>query len=161
MALRSRLFMVAMLALAGCGGNSGFPKTYPVKGTVKLNGKPVENAMVSFQKEGGKENAIGTTDKNGEFTLSMFNPGDGAVPGKYLVAIKKEDVAAITAPNTPPPGQLGSAELSSDYAPPAEIKGTGGKKKSEIPDKYTNTQTSGLIATVSDSQPNNINFDLK
>lgn len=161
MALSRRLLMITLVALAGCGGSSGFPKTYPVTGTVKLNGKPIDGAMVTFQMESGKENAIGTTDKNGEFSLSMFRPGDGAVPGKYKVAIKKEDAAPV-ATNAPPPGQIGSAELPADYAPPVESKGGGGgKKKSEIPEKYANNATSGLIATVSDSQTNKFDFELK
>lgn len=161
MAYISRLWIVALVALVGCGGSSGFPKTYPVTGTVKLNGKPIDGAMVTFQLDGGKENAIGTTDKNGEFSLSMFRPGDGAIPGKYKVAIKKED-AAPPPSNIPPAGTIGSAELSADYAPPAASPGpSAGKKKSEVPEKYTNDQTSGLIATVSDSQPNKFDFDLK
>lgn len=160
MALSSRLFVIALVALAGCGGSSGFPKTYPVSGTVKLKGKPIDGAMVTFQLESGKENAIGTTDKNGEFKLSMFRPGDGAVPGQYKVSIRKED-AAPAAANTPPPGVIGSADLAADYAPPVEAKGAGSsKKKSEIPAKYTNDQTSGLRATVSDSQPNKFDFEL-
>lgn len=161
MSLSGRLLMLALVALAGCGGSSAFPKTYPVTGTVKLNGKPVDGAMVVFQLESGKENALGTTDKNGEFSLSMFRPGDGAIPGKYKVSIKKED--AVAAPtNAPPPGTIGAAELAADYAPPAEVKTGPTKKKSEIPPKYTNDQTSGLIATVTESAANNkFDFDLK
>ncbi len=105
MAFSRRLLMMALVCLAGCSGSGGFPKTYPVTGTVKLNGKPIDGAMVTFQMENGKENAIGTTDKNGEFSLSMFRPGDGAVPGKYKVSIKKED-AAPPPTNVAPPGQL-------------------------------------------------------
>lgn len=163
MAFISRLLVVVVaVALAGCGGSSGFPKTYPVTGTVKLNGKPIDGAMITFQLEGGKQNAIGTTDKNGEFSLSMFRPGDGAIPGQYKVSIKKEE-AAPAPTNVPPPGQIGSAELAADYAPPVEAKGsTGGKKKSEVPEKYGNDQTSGLRATVTESASSNkFDFDLK
>lgn len=164
MALSSRLFVVIMLAaVTGCGGGSGgFPKTYPVTGSVKLNGKPIDGAMVTFQLDGDKRNAIGTTDKSGEFSLSMFRPGDGAMPGQYKVSIRKED--AVAAPsNVPPPGQIGSAELAADYAPPAAVTGGGGgKKKSEIPDKYTNDGTSGLRATVVESKTDNkFDFELK
>lgn len=162
MALSRRLLIIGLLALAGCGDGSSFPKTYPVTGTVKLNGKPISDAMVTFQLDGGKETAIGNTDKNGEFKLSMFRPGDGAIPGKYTVTVKKEDPLAVAATNTPPPGQIGSAELASDYAPPAEVKGGGGKKKSEVPEKYANAQTSGLIATVTQSaNDNKFDFELK
>ena len=164
MAFSSRLFVVVMLAaVTGCGGGSGgFPKTYPVTGTVKLNGKPVDGAMVTFQLDGDKRNAIGTTDKNGEYSMSMFRPGDGAVPGQYKVSIRKEN--AVAAPsNAPPPGQIASAELAADYAPPPPTAAvSGGKKKSEVPEKYANDATSGLRATVVESQTENkFDFDLK
>ena len=155
------LVLSALAFLCGCGGSTAFPKTYPVTGTVKVNGKPIEGAIVTFQLEAAKENAIGTTDAKGEFILSMFRPSDGAIPGQYNVAISKPDAAAVVA-DTPPPGQIASGELPADYAPPIEgARPAGGAKKSEIPAKYSNSQTSALRATVSDSAANHFDFDLK
>lgn len=44
--------------LIGCGG-SGFPKTYKVSGTVKLGGKPVDGALVTFMPSGSEKSAVG------------------------------------------------------------------------------------------------------
>ncbi len=157
----STLVLLTVVA-AGCGGGANFPKTYPVTGKVTVNGKPIEGAMVTFQLESGKENAIGTTDKNGEFTLSMFQPGDGAVPGQYRIAVSKLPPGTTSAAGTPPPGQIGSADLPADYAPPPDTSKGGGPTgpKSEIAAKYSNDQTSGLRATVV-AGPNNIPLECK
>lgn len=162
MFLRSVLFVLgALLFLTGCGSDSGFPKTYPVTGSVKLKGKPVEGAMVTFQLEDSKENAIGTTDSSGEFSLSMFQPNDGAVPGQYRVAISKMPPVEV-AKTTLPPGQIASGDLPDNYAPPVEaVRKSSGSTKSDIPAKYSNDQSSGLRATVTEAGPNNFDFDLK
>ena len=157
-------FLFCCVSFIGCGSGSGFPKTYPVTGKVTLNGKAIEGAMVTFQLADGKENAIGSTDASGEFKLSMFQPGDGAVPGQYRVGIKKlppGELAAST--NAPPPGTLASGDIPADYAPPVANEGTTKAKapKSEVPEKYGNDQASGLRATVTESGPNRFDFDLK
>ncbi len=155
---------LCFVSLIGCGSGSGFPKTYPVTGKVTLNGKAIDGAMVTFQLAEGKENAIGTTDASGEFTLSMFQPSDGAIPGQYRVAIRKLPTSELIAPaNTPPPGQLASGEISDSYAPPAASEGNTKPKsaKSEVPEKYGNDQASGLRATVTEAGPNRFEFDLK
>jgi hypothetical protein len=154
--------LVVVVALIGCGPGSGFPKTYPVTGTVKFKGKPVDGAMVTFQLEEGKENAIGTTNTDGEFSLSMFQPNDGAVPGRYRVAVSKLPAAEVVS-TALPPGQIASGDLPDDYEPPAQTvrPPSAGKSKSEIPVTYANDQTSGLRATVTDAGPNNFDFDLQ
>lgn len=149
------------VCIVGCGSGSKFPKTYPVTGKVTVNGKAIEGAMVTFRLEEGKENAIGTTDSKGEFTLSMFQPGDGAVPGQYRIAVTKLPPGATSTVTTPPAGQIASGDLPTDYAPPADTSKSGSNTpKSEIPAKYGNEQTSGLRATVVEG-PNNIPLDLK
>ncbi|MFO0943286.1 MAG: carboxypeptidase-like regulatory domain-containing protein [Pirellulales bacterium] len=161
-ALTRLVIPVLCVCIAGCGGSSGFPKTYPVTGKVTMNGKAIEGAMVTFKLEEGKENAIGTTDSKGEFTLSMFQPGDGAVPGAYRITVTKLPPGVTASASTPPPGQLGAADLPSDYAPPTPDTNKGGPAapKSEIPAKYSNEQSSGLRATVV-AGANNIPLDLK
>lgn len=154
------LVVLSLLAVGGCGSESGFPKTYPVTGVVKVDGKPVEGAIVTFQLENGQGNAIGNTDAKGEFSLSTYRPNDGAVVGQYRVAITKP-AAGGAAGDTPPPGQIASADLPSDYAPPAAPAANAGAKKNEVPSKYANDQTSGLRAAVAASGKNYFEFDLK
>jgi hypothetical protein len=165
MSFKNCLILSAGLCLLlGCGGGSGHPKTYPVSGSVKLKGKPVDNAMVTFQLESGKESAIGSTDDKGEFKLSTFAPSDGAVPGQYRVKITK-----FSTPPAPKqaltPGVITSGDLPADYAPPAESAGAAGGAasgpKNLLPAKYADDQTSALRATVSESGPNRFDFDLQ
>ncbi|AMV35162.1 hypothetical protein VN12_23755 [Pirellula sp. SH-Sr6A] len=166
MKLPNVLFAALCVTLSfatGCGGDSGRPKTYKTSGSVKVNGKPIEGAVVTFQLSGGKENAIGSTDANGEFTLSMFVPGDGAVEGQYNVAISKHTTPPPPQNSAGAPGVIASGELSEDYAPPAATASGGADKgpKSPIPEKYSNDQTSGLRASVTPAGPNRFDFDLK
>jgi hypothetical protein len=157
------VLVISCCFVVGCGGDSGHPKTYPVTGSVKLNGKPVEGAVVAFQLAEGKANAIGSTDAKGEYTLSTFVPADGAVAGQYRVAISKF--------STPPPdkaalqqGVVQSGDLPADYAPPGEREGGAAGAsgpKNLLPAKYANDQTSALRATVTESGPNKFDFDLK
>ena len=86
-----RVLFVAMLAafglsLSGCGPK--YPETFPVAGTVTLDGKPVAGAAVVFTPEEGQQ-ATGTTDDSGRFELSTFQLGDGALPGTHRVTVAK------------------------------------------------------------------------
>ena len=58
----------------------------PLRGTVKLDDRPLANATVYFiaQNSGGRD-ALGTTNAEGVFHLSTLKSGDGAFPGKYKV----------------------------------------------------------------------------
>lgn len=155
------LCLFTLACITGCGGSADFPDTYPVTGVIKVKGKPIEGAVVTFQLEGGKENAIGTTNSNGEYKLSTFRPSDGAVPGLYRVAVSKPTAAEL-ATDAPPSGQIASGDLPDDYAPPVEAPtGQNAKGKSEIPEKYSNDQLSGLRATVTASNDNHFEFDLE
>ncbi len=71
--------------LAGCGGNKN-PATYPVKGTVKFNGQPLPDVIVTFFPTEGRP-ASGMTDAQGNYTLTTFDPGDGALPGSHKVTV--------------------------------------------------------------------------
>lgn len=71
-------------ALAGCGG----VKLVPVEGTVKLDGKPVDGATVTFISDDGKWTAFGTTDSSGHFSLQSGDKA-GTLPGNYKVTVVK------------------------------------------------------------------------
>ena len=77
--------------LCGCGGNSG-PDLEDVSGTVTLDGEPLPEATVRFlpESDGTAEYvrpATGVTDSSGWYSLSYSSSRDGALPGKYRVAI--------------------------------------------------------------------------
>jgi len=82
-----------MLGSIGCGPDY---KAYPVSGTIKLDGKPLANAMILTQPVGSEEDvtpgpgSFGETDSEGRFTLVMQHEDiDGAVSGKALVKIQE------------------------------------------------------------------------
>lgn len=139
----NRLCCLALVAavVLGCGGVSDAPKTVPVRGTVTYKGTPMAKISVAFiPTDGVGQIAEAITDAEGKFELQTREPGDGAMPGNYNVAMNY-------APDTIP-----------------DMPGfTGGKQPepSTIPTKYGNSASSGLTATVDkDESKNEFKFDL-
>ncbi len=91
----SWLILVAVGALAGCGGPAiDLPELSEVTGTVTLNGTPLEGAVVSFVPQGNGTVSSGLTDARGQYSL-RYRPGiAGAVPGDNLVQISKPGAEA-------------------------------------------------------------------
>ena len=83
----SSLFGCALLVLflSGCGGGSK-AGTYPVTGVVTFKGEPLPNAAVTFFPVQGRP-AAGMTNAQGEYFLSTFAAGDGAMSGTYSVTV--------------------------------------------------------------------------
>jgi hypothetical protein len=144
--------LLAVLTLticaAGCGSKpqSDRPATYPVSGTVTMNGEPVTDANVNFQLTDGSRGASGLTDQQGTFSLTTFVAGDGALPGEYRVAITKFEK---------PPQGAQVPEDHPDYNPnvPSFVP------RNLLPEKYANPQTSELTATVTEGA-NTVKFEL-
>ena len=91
---RQALFFLPLTAavlLAGCDG-AARQKTHPVSGTVKLNGEPLGDAHVVFHPTGdGGMIARGKTDSGGNYTLTTYDTGDGAIAGEYSVTFAQVD----------------------------------------------------------------------
>ena len=141
---------------AGCGGPER-PNMAPVSGVVSFQGQPLVGAQVSFHNDKSPRVASGVTDAQGKFTLTTFDPGDGAIIGEHRVSIAKLQ---------------GASELSSaSAADPTAAYGSGmaaaasGKmstlQKNELPAKFANPTSSGLTVTVSKEGPNEFPFDIK
>lgn len=89
---------VASTVLAPSSPTEGLPPLGGVTGTVTLDGKPLESAMVEFEPmtdfqkgEGTKIPAsFGRTDKSGNFSLTVTGI-DGAAVGKHRVRVTKND----------------------------------------------------------------------
>jgi hypothetical protein len=82
---RCAWFAVLLIAAAGCGKG----QLVPVRGKVKLDGRPLAQATVRYiAREAGGRDALGFTDVDGVFRLTTFQPGDGAFPGKYKVIVQ-------------------------------------------------------------------------
>ena len=95
------------------------PKTVPITGKVLIDGQPLKVGTVIFTPENGRQ-AMGKVDQDGNFTLTTFMQGDGALVGKSHVAISG-----------------------------AEYVGKN-KTRWHLPKKYADIQTSGLVVAISE-----------
>ncbi|MDR3197446.1 MAG: DUF4198 domain-containing protein [Planctomycetaceae bacterium] len=141
------IFSVIILVCCFAGCQKGI-RVEMVEGVVTFEGKPVADADICFTPK--NENfgipAIGKTDSNGAYQLTSSQGGGfnkGAVAGEYDVRVMKYVDLDYVEPVNP---QLG------DSVPLAN-------PKHHLPEKYADTKTSGLTATVKTGK-NTINFDL-
>jgi hypothetical protein len=125
---------LALAILAGCSKSGGL-KTAPVAGKVTFKGKPVPNGTVMFVPGEGPA-ATGEIDKDGNYRLSTYGNGDGAVLGNHKVSITAlaEIGTALPEQRNPTPPSL-------------------------LPAKYLSHETSGLTIEVKDGN-NDVNFEL-
>ncbi len=75
----------AWLLLCGCGSSG--PPLADVEGTVTLNGKPLEGALLEFQPQGMGSPSYGSTDAQGHYELLYTQEKTGAMIGSHLVRI--------------------------------------------------------------------------
>jgi hypothetical protein len=118
----SRPFVALLLATAfGCGTDT--PQTVPVTGRVTFDGQaPPGPGSVYFVPQEAAAGfplrpGTGDFDKEGHFTTTTFDPGDGLMPGKYTMLIECWQV---------PPNMEGKPS------------------KTYVPKKYQSAQTSGF-----------------
>jgi len=103
-----------LLGLAPGCGNKNLGK---VQGTVKLNGKPLKDAMVTFTPVKGGRPAAGRTDAEGRYELIYSRDHEGALIGENTVRITTfqqvmdEDEKERTIPEVVPPRYNVSSEL--------------------------------------------------
>lgn len=129
----------------------------PAKGTVLVDGKPMEGVMVIFHPDQGERAASGKTDANGEFKLTTELANDGALPGSYKISVtkhvnEKDDVPTNVNPNDP-------ASLDAVYRKVDAKKKT--VSQNLVGKTYENHLGSGLVATVEKGKDNNFKFDVK
>ena len=84
------MFVVVVLIICPTTGCNRSPNIVPVKGSVLLDGKPLEGAAVLFHPKADERPAVGITDKRGTFHLTTRSQGDGAHVGLNKVSITKE-----------------------------------------------------------------------
>jgi hypothetical protein len=76
--------VLIFISCMGCG--DGRPPRVPVSGQVLIDGKPLTFGTIQFIPAGARASQ-GSIDKEGNFTLTCFDQGDGAVPGNLAVAV--------------------------------------------------------------------------
>ena len=85
------LSFICTLFVSGCG-QSGPPLGF-VAGTVKLDGKPVPGALVTFiSKEADGSSSYGKTDANGKYQLEFSTDRFGVMLGNHDVVITTRSV---------------------------------------------------------------------
>jgi hypothetical protein len=133
---------VACITLAGCseGGDFGY-----VEGTITLDGKPVDKALIGFYPTGGR-GSVGTTDSDGHYELQYTGSQKGASVGSHKVTITTA-IEEVTA----------NAYRREDEPAPVATPG-----RKELLDKsYQDRRTTPLTATVKPGTNPPIDFDLK
>jgi hypothetical protein len=78
---------------AGCG--DGRPRRVPVSGTVLIDGQPLAHGSIQFISDSTRP-AGGSLDSEGRFVLSCYEVGDGAITGKYQVAVAGKEYISET-----------------------------------------------------------------
>src|SRR5262245_50879289 len=116
---------LTVVALASCGGGK-YPKVYPVKGKILVNGAPAKECQIYFRRTsaGGPASPVtpnALTAENGEFQLTTYTPDDGAPEGEYAVTIEWRDRSGLAQMEFDGPDQLGGA-----YATVEKTKGLKG-----------------------------------
>jgi hypothetical protein len=146
------LVAVGSLLIAGCSDDTGLGTRYPVSGNVTYKNQPVEKGQISFIPDDPKTGrpAQGFIE-NGRYTLTTATDGDGALPGKYKVTIKSQDVDNTQVLETVI--KKGGGGRQGDIAKAAS------KAKNLVPAKYQLTDTSGLEVTV-EAKGNKLDFPL-
>jgi hypothetical protein len=144
---------LALAAILGCGDDTGLDKRYPVSGTVKYNGKPVEKGRIDFiPAKPGQGRAAGGDITDGAYSLTTATKDDGALPGSYKVTVSALEIDMSSVKGTPGGGQAG--RQSKEFAKVQK------DAKMLVPQKFSSVETSGLSQEVK-AQSNQINFDLK
>ena len=145
---------LSVMGAVGCGGRE-WPPTYKTTGMVTLDGSPVERASITFYPKEGQQPANATTDASGRYQMTSFNAGDGATAGSFDVAILKFPAIEIDAV----PGGVPFDESNNTNAGPSPESLED--PENELPEKYSNSEKSGLSATVTADGENVFNFELK
>ncbi|MCA9231003.1 MAG: hypothetical protein KDA57_10145 [Planctomycetales bacterium] len=114
--------------------------TFPVTGTVKLpDGSPLSGSqMLVRPNENPKYSAKGEVDAEGNFVLTTFEVGDGAIAGTHQVLV------------FPPVTRESLDDVASRSKKPMPV----------IDDIYQNERTSPLSITVSSDGSSENHFDL-
>ena len=115
-ALETACLAIALAPLLGCGRDS---PADTVEGTLRLNGNPLDNCLITFLPEPGQgvksPRSTGVTNRQGAYRLRFDNQQEGAAVGRHRVTVQdlsassgvvRRDHGAVDAEvneNTPPP----------------------------------------------------------
>lgn len=151
---------IACSVLAGCGRSQRWPAlTEPTVAVVRLDGTPVEGALVILGPAGTGYASQGTTAADGRATLTTFRAGDGAVAGHYRVLVSWEEVRRNPAVTIPDP----SVDLEAHRAALEAANRAGLSthlRRQLLPQRYVSFDTSGLDAEIRRGSVNEVVLEL-
>jgi hypothetical protein len=138
--------MCCLVFLVGCQKRASDAGLVPVGGTVRLDGKPLAKATVTFIPQGATRGfgSEAVTNEAGEFKLKSRRAGDGAVAGTYKVTISKR----LMPDGSEPVFDNKTSEIDS----PA---------KETLPLTYSTREKTMLTATVPEGGTSTLEFALK
>ena len=151
---------IGCVGLAGCGKAQRWPAlTEPTTAIVRLDGKPLEGALVMLGPVGKGYSSQGTTAADGKATLTTFCRGDGAVAGDYKVLVSLQETRDNPALKLPDPAIDREAyNLARDQAAQA------GKSfylvRELLPQRYVSFDTSGFDAEIRRGVANEVVLEL-
>lgn len=132
-----------LASLAGCGG----PSYSEVSGVVTCNGKPLPTGRISFYCNGENKSVLITEIQDGSYRLSNVELGEAFVSIETFRPSR-----SVRIHNAPPDAQ--SPLMSTNPII------TTNETYVPIPMKYASAKTSGLTATITESEQV-ANFDLE
>ncbi|MBL8816272.1 MAG: hypothetical protein JNL58_09595 [Planctomyces sp.] len=149
-AILTLLSACGMLASIGCGGGPRIPETVSVSGKVTYKDQPLADALVGFVSKLDNKDVLaarGTTNSNGEFTLSTYidpqHEVSGATPGEFIVTVTKNE-------------QQDMQKIMEEFK-----KNPAMQFKKLVPEKYSDGKNSPLTATVKADGENAFEFKLE
>jgi hypothetical protein len=166
-------------ALAGCGPGNGLTMGR-VSGIITYKGEPVEFGDVLFVPDESAGNkgvpSMGKIGKDGRYTMSTQDPGDGVIVGRHKVGIRVLDPEPVTKVETPPldPETASGKELMNARLQQRKMLAQGRRKNRAredapmvsfggkvhrflVPRNLADPETSGIKVQVS-TGPNRIDF---
>jgi hypothetical protein len=143
-----------VIALVGCRGGVSGAKPVKSDGSVTLDGAPVDGAIVTFEPNdiSNGRPATGRTDSKGNFALTTYNTGDGALPGSYIVLVTKPETSTGSGPQSGNPDEVKKFLQKGGYLEMVKKAEKGEKaaktKATGIPKAYTSKTTTPLKQTI-------------
>ena len=113
--LRLRIFCLLLCPLIGGMVGCGSSDYGSVTGTVRAEGKPLANAMVTFTPEPAGRPSSGLTNENGVYSLIYTQDQNGALIGQHTVRVS-------TAVAQGDYGKMSKEKLPAKYNIASEIK---------------------------------------
>jgi len=124
--------ILALTMLLGCGQDA--PRA-TVEGTLRVNGEPLDNCLITFLPEPGQEvtgpHSTGLTDERGYYRLRLDDQREGASVGRHRVTVqdllvstgvRRRDHGAVDREmdETMPPPPMRRSRVSARYNSPEE-----------------------------------------